>query len=74
MREIPRENKLEVADYYIMGYPYSYIEDVTGISHGSIVNIVKELEDGILSVPGTSFDLNPSKHNSVCRSFKGFGH
>ena len=56
MREIPRENKLEVADYYIMGYPYSYIEDVTGISHGSIVNIVKELEDGILSVPGTSFD------------------
>lgn len=56
MREIPRENKLEVADYYIMGYPYSYIEDVTGISHGSIVNIVKELEDGKLSVPGTSFD------------------
>ena len=26
MREIPRENKLEVADYYILGYSYSDIE------------------------------------------------
>ena len=72
MREIPRENKLEVADYYIMGYPYSDIEDVTGISHGSIVNIIKELEDGILSMPGTSFDqVNDLRQLSLALKKKG---
>jgi len=56
MREISRANKLEVAEYYILGYPYSDIENRTGVSHGSVANIVKELEDGKLSIPGTSFD------------------
>lgn len=56
MKEIPRTKKLEVAQYYILGYSYSDIEDETGVSHGSIVNIVKELEDGKLTTPGTSFD------------------
>ncbi len=56
MREIPRERKLEVADYYLLGYSYSEIENVTSVSHGSVVNIVKELEDGKLSVPGTPSD------------------
>ena len=56
MKEIPRAKKLEVAQYYILGYPYGDIENRTGVSHGSIVNIVKELEDGKLTVPGTSFD------------------
>jgi chromosome segregation ATPase len=72
MREIPREMKLEVAKYYVQGFPYSYIEDTTGISHGSIVNIVKELEDGKLSVPGISFDqVNDLRQLSLDLKKKG---
>ena len=56
MKEISRVKKLEVAQYYILGYPYSDIENRSGVSHGSIVNIVKELEYGRLTIPGTSFD------------------
>ena len=56
MREISRAKKLEIAQYYILGYPYSDIENRTGVSHGSVANIVKELEDGKLITPGTSFD------------------
>jgi hypothetical protein len=48
--------KLEVAQRYILGCPYSDIESATGVSHGSIVNIVKELECGKLTIPGTQFD------------------
>lgn len=56
MREISRIKKLEVAQYYILGCPYSDIENGTGVSHGSIVNIVKELECSKLTIPGTQFD------------------
>ncbi len=56
MKEISRAKRLEVAQYYILGYPYSDIENRSGVSHGSVVNIVKELECGKLSIPGTSFD------------------
>ena len=56
MREISRAKKLEVAQYYILGHPYSDIENRSGVSHGSVVNIVKELEYGKLTIPGTSFD------------------
>lgn len=63
MREIQRDMKLEVAEYYLLGCLYSEIENVTGISHGSVVNIVKELEDGRLSVPGTPSDqVNDLRH------------
>ncbi len=56
MREISRLKKYEVADYYILGYSYREIEAETGVSHGSIANIVQELENGRLTVPGTSLD------------------
>ena len=56
MKEISRGKKLEVAQCYILGYPYTDIENRSGVSHGSVVNIVKELEYGKLSIPGTSFD------------------
>jgi chromosome segregation ATPase len=56
MKEISRAKKLEVAQYYILGYPYSDIENRAGVSHGSVVNIVKELEYSKLTIPGTSFD------------------
>jgi hypothetical protein len=56
MKEIPRAKKLEVAQYYILGHLYSDIENRSGVSHGSVVNIVKELECGKLAIPGSSFD------------------
>ncbi len=56
MREISRAKKLEVAHYYVLGHPYTDIENRSGVSHGSVVNIVKELECGKLAIPGTSFD------------------
>jgi len=56
MKEITRTKRLEVAHYYLLGYTYREIEEETGISHGSIANIVSELEDGDLNIPGTSFD------------------
>ena len=56
MKEIPGNKKLEVAQCYILGLTYKEIEDETGVSHGSVVNIVKELESGKSDIPGTSFD------------------
>ncbi len=72
MREIPRENKLEVAEYYILGYSYRDIEEITEVSHGSIVNIVKELEDGRLSLTGASYDqINDLRELSIDLKKKG---
>ncbi len=56
MKEITRTKRLEVAHYYLLGYTYREIEEETGISHGSIANIVSEIENGDLIIPGTSFD------------------
>jgi chromosome segregation ATPase len=56
MKEITRTKRLEVAHYYLLGYTYKEIEEGTGISHGSIANIVGELEDDDLNIPGTTFD------------------
>jgi uncharacterized protein YoxC len=56
MREISRLKKYEVADYYLLGYSYGEIEAETGVSHGSIANIVQELENSKLTVAGTSLD------------------
>jgi len=56
MNEITRAKRLEVAHYYLLGYTYREIEEETGISHGSIANIVSEIENGSLTIPGTSFD------------------
>ena len=55
MKEISRAKRLEVAHYYLLGYSYGEIEAETGVSHGSIANIVRELEKGKLTVPGTPF-------------------
>jgi len=56
MKEITRTKRLEVAHYYLLGSTYKEIEEETGISHGSIANIVSELEDGDLNIPGTTSD------------------
>jgi len=56
MKEITRSKRLDVALYYLLGYRYSEIEEETGISHGSIANIVREIEEGDLMIPGTTLD------------------
>ena len=56
MKEIPRGKRLEVAHYYILGHRYEEIEGETGVSHGSIANIVSEIEQGKLTIPSISFD------------------
>ena len=56
MKEISRIKRLEVAHYYLLGYTYREIEEETGVSHGSIANIVSEIENGSLTIPGTAFD------------------
>ncbi len=56
MKEITRSKRLDVALYYLLGYTYSEIEEETGVSHGSIANIVREIEEGDLIIPGTTFD------------------
>ncbi len=52
MKELPRTKKLEVAQYYILGHSYSDIEGEAGVSHGSVVNIIKELEVCVVSIYG----------------------
>ena len=72
MKEIPGTKKLEIAQYYILGLSYKEIEAETGVSHGSIVNIVKELESGKLDIPGTPFDqVNDLRQLSLDLKKKG---
>lgn len=56
MKELSRSKKQEVAQYYLLGSSYGDIEIKTGVSHGSIANIIQELENGKLTIPGTQFD------------------
>lgn len=56
MKELTSTKRLEVAQYYLLGHTYSDIEAGTGVSHGSIVNIVREIESGDLTISGTLSD------------------
>lgn len=42
MNGIPRAKRLQVAQYYLLGHPYGEIVEKTGISHGSVANVVKD--------------------------------
>lgn len=53
---ISHEKRLEIARYYLLGSTYAEIEKKTGVSHGSVANVVKELETGQLTIPGVSLD------------------
>ena len=64
MKELAGDKRLEVARRYILGLSYKEIEEETGVSYGSIANIVKEIESGKLDIPGTTFDqVNELRHN-----------
>ena len=56
MDPILHEKKLEVGRHYLLGFTYAEIEKKTGVSHGSIVNFIKELESGHLVIPGVAAD------------------
>lgn len=72
MKEILRTSKVEVAQYYLLGSTYAEIEEYTGVSHGSIANIVQELENGKLRIPGTPFDqINDLRQLSLDLKKKG---
>jgi chromosome segregation ATPase len=53
---ITRVKRMEVAILYLLGNNYREIEKETRVSHGSIVNIVKELEEGELDIEGVTLE------------------
>jgi DNA-directed RNA polymerase specialized sigma24 family protein len=46
MKEISRAKRQEVVQYYVLGYSYEEIVRETGVSHGSVANIIKDVGDG----------------------------
>ena len=56
MKEISTAKRQEVVQYYVLGYSYEEIVRETGVSHGSVANIIKDVEDGRLAIPGSTFD------------------
>jgi hypothetical protein len=56
MKEISGAKRQAVVHYYVLGYSYEEIVRETGVSHGSVVNIIKEVKDGRLAIPGSAFD------------------
>jgi outer membrane murein-binding lipoprotein Lpp len=56
METVLHEKRLEVAKYYILGYTYAEIEQKTAVSHGTVANVIKELETGKLVIPGIPSD------------------
>jgi len=53
---ISHEKRLDIARYYLLGSTYAEIEKKTGVSHGSVANVIKELETGQLTIPGVPSD------------------
>ncbi|MFC1977772.1 hypothetical protein ACFLWS_05865 [Chloroflexota bacterium] len=56
MAEISHSKRLEVAMLYVRANTYTAIVKKTGVSHGSINNIVNELLSGQLAIPGVLSD------------------
>jgi len=56
MKEISRVKRQEVAQHYLLGFSYEEIVRKTGVSHGSVANIIKEVENGSLAISGSAFD------------------
>lgn len=72
METITHEIRLEVARLYLLGYTYGEIEKKTGVSHGSIANIIKELLSGKLTIPGVPAEkVNDLHQLSIVLAKKG---
>jgi len=50
--KLSSEIKIEVARLFILNHSYAEIEKKTGVSHGSISTITKQLLAGQLIIPG----------------------
>jgi len=48
MEETSHTKKLEVAQHYLLGDTYRQIEEETGVSHGSIANIIRGFDSAYL--------------------------
>ena len=72
MEETSHTKKLEVAQHYLLGDTYRQIEEETGVSHGSIANIIRGIENSKLTIPGTPLDqVNDLRQLSVDLKKKG---
>lgn len=72
MEETSHTKKLEVAQHYLLGDIYRQIEEETGVSHGSIANIIRGIENSKLTIPGTPLDqVNDLRQLSVDLKKKG---
>jgi len=72
MEETSHTKKLEVAQHYLLGGTYRQIEEETGVSHGSIANIIRGIENSKLTIPGTPLDqVNDLRQLSVDLKKKG---
>jgi chromosome segregation ATPase len=56
MREVAREKRQEVVQHYLLGSSYEEIVKETGVSHGTMANIIREVENGQLSIAGSTSD------------------
>ncbi len=56
MKQILGGKRQEVVQCYLLGHSYEEIARETGVSHGSVANIVKEIESDKLTIPGSAFD------------------
>ncbi len=51
MRELGRQTKIKVIKLFFEGYSYNDIVRQTGVSKGSVVNIIDAFRDGALEIP-----------------------
>jgi len=71
---ISHEQKLEVARLYLLDYTWEEIKKETGVSHGSVSDIVKKLLAGELTIPGVPADrVNDLHQLAVVLAKKGVG-
>jgi DNA repair exonuclease SbcCD ATPase subunit len=56
MQQISTVKRQEVVQQYILGNSYERIAEITGVSHGTVANIIREVDNGELAVPGASSD------------------
>ena len=56
MQQISRAKRQEVVQQYLIGHPYEEIVRITGVSHGTVANVVKEIDSGEWNIAGSAFD------------------
>ena len=72
MDKLSNEKKIEVALLFILNNSYTEIEKKTGVSHGSISTIIKQLMAGQLIIPGVpSEEVSNLRQLSINLAKKG---